>query len=200
VKNRTADTPAARLATAEASTASDFIDGSKRPFFAPPGATGTGLTAGTVAVGAGTVSAGLPGSAERGTGGEPEPVFAESECPAASASFSPSFGSGGNDGIGTGSVRGFAATSTAIGSVIRDPRTCGQVTFIRRQHGSDGGIFGPPHSIHGPPDLIATRNRALRLRGLRANSSSAASTGFFVIGSHVPGERNACFTRRSSSE
>ncbi len=35
---------------------------------------------------------------------------------------------------------------------------------------------------------------------MRAVSSSPASTGFFVTGCQTPGTRNACFTRRSSSE
>lgn len=70
---------------------------------------------------------------------------------------------------------GLPGISTAIGSVIRDP-------------------------FHQSGILLATRNFALRARGLRAVSASPASTGFLLTGCQTDGVRNACFTRRSSSE
>ena len=46
----------------------------------------------------------------------------------------------------------------------------------------------------------ATRNRALRARGLRSTSCSDASIGFFVITVSCVVSRNVSFTIRSSSE
>lgn len=72
---------------------------------------------------------------------------------------------------------GLAGISTAIGSVIRDP------------------LKNYPSEI-----LSATRSFALRARGLRTISASDASTGFLFTSRQIPIARNACFTRRSSSE
>src|SRR5450759_5086409 len=58
------------------------------------------------------------------------------------------------------------------------------------------------HSVHA--NLSIARSFALRARGLRATSSSAATSGSFVkITSPSPAfsiARNVCFTIRSSSE
>src|SRR5205823_5482358 len=103
-------------------------------------------------------------------------------------------GAGAEVGRAVGTERaniGFTGTSTAIGSVIRD--------LLLEDRPLACHCFGQARGLSSVHTRTATRSFALRARGLVATSVSAASTGFFVTARHAA-PRNACFTRRSSSE
>lgn len=226
--SRTAPIPATMLNTADAPTTSCFLP--QRMGTAPfttgvvDGAEGAGeeFVAGVVAIGFGASVLGAAGAGAAGLGADGAGVvatgFGASGLGAAGtgaavaglgasgtgavapaglggesmrgASAATGAGGGAGTGLegGSGADRGNAGfgRSTAMGSVIRD---------LVLNTGTE-----PQTSRSSGAILVATRNFALRARGLRAVSVSPASTGFLFTGRHTVPVRSACFTRRSSSE